>query len=228
MQPRTGHNGRFMTPRNQKPSKGKRKRAKRTPGKTAAKSLELRIVGGTYRGRKLVYSGDPGVRPMKDRVREAVFNLIGPAVKGKHAVDLFAGTGALGLESLSRGASRATFVEQHMPTAKIVRRNIATLEAEEVCQVVIGNTFIWAKRRPDLGDTPWIVFSSPPYDFYIDRRQEMLTMLEGLIESAPAESLFVVESDQRFDLADLPYPDAWNTRFYSPAMVGIYRKPTIV
>lgn len=214
-----------MTPRNQKPSKGSRKRAKRTPGKTRDKPLELRIVGGTYRGRKLVYSGDPAVRPMKDRVREAVFNLIGPSVKKKHAVDLFAGTGALGLESLSRGASRATFVEQHMPTAKIVRQNITTLGAEEVCEVVIGNTFIWAKRRPDLGDTPWIVFSSPPYDFYIDRREEMLTMLESLIESAPAESLFVVESDKRFDLADLPYPEAWKTRFYSPAMVAIYCKP---
>ena len=70
------------------------------------------------------------MRPMKDRVREAIFNLIGPAIRGKHAMDLFAGTGALGLEALSRGADRATFIEQHFPTAKIIRQNIAALGVE--------------------------------------------------------------------------------------------------
>ncbi len=60
----------------------------------------LRIIGGVHRGRKLEYSGDPRTRPMKDRVREAVFNLLGPDVAGKYVIDLFAGTGALGLEAL--------------------------------------------------------------------------------------------------------------------------------
>src|SRR5262245_7614130 len=65
---------------------------------------ELRIIGGTLRHRKLLYSGDQRTRPMKDRVREAVFNLVGPDVVGQHAIDLFAGTGALGFEAISRGA----------------------------------------------------------------------------------------------------------------------------
>src|SRR5947207_6491605 len=77
----------------------------------------LRIIGGSLRGRKISYSGEVRTRPMKDRVREAVFNLLGAQVAGTQAIDLFAGTGALGLEALSRGAAQATFIDRHLPTA---------------------------------------------------------------------------------------------------------------
>ncbi len=87
----------------------------------------LRIIGGKFARRRLKYTGDPRTRPMKDRVREALFNLVGPSVIDAHAIDLFAGTGALGLEALSRGAARATFVERHYPTAATIKENIATL-----------------------------------------------------------------------------------------------------
>src|SRR5271154_4383856 len=94
---------------------------------TTADVAGLRIIGGRFRGRKLEYSGDPRTRPMKDRVREALFNLLSTAVKGKVAIDLFAGTGALGLEALSRGAARAVFIERHRPTAQTIGRNAAAL-----------------------------------------------------------------------------------------------------
>src|SRR5687768_13415002 len=83
----------------------------------ASRAGKLRIVGGKFRHRLIEYSGDERTRPMKDRVREAVFNLIGPRVVGKRAIDLFAGTGAIGLEALSRGASHAVLLERHFPTA---------------------------------------------------------------------------------------------------------------
>ena len=132
---------------------------------------------------------------MKDRVREAVFNLLGPTVRGKHAVDLFAGTGALGWEALSRGAVRATFIEQHLPTAAALRRTAAELGVEAETTVAAADAFLWFRRGGELGAIPWLVFSSPPYDFYVDRREEMLALLSGLIATAPMESLFVVESD---------------------------------
>jgi len=211
-----------MARRKQNPSG---KQAKRPPRGAGGDRPGLRIVGGRFRGRKLLYGGDPRVRPMKDRVREAVFNLVGPSVRGKHVLDLFAGTGALALESLSRGARRATLIEQHVPSAAIIRRNIAQLDVESRCDVVTANVFIWRKRRPPLGSDPWLVFSSPPYDFYIERAGEMLQLLGDLIEAAPAESVFVVESDGRFDLGQLPEPESWKTRGYPPAVVGVYRKP---
>ena len=78
-------------------------RSRRGPPTAATRPVGVRIIGGKFRGRKLEYSGDPRTRPMKDRVREALFNLLGHGVEGKVAIDLFAGTGALALEALSRG-----------------------------------------------------------------------------------------------------------------------------
>jgi 16S rRNA (guanine(966)-N(2))-methyltransferase RsmD len=184
----------------------------------------VRIIGGRLRGRKLHYSVDRRTRPMKDRVREAIFNILGPAVREKHVLDLFAGTGALGLEALSRGARGATFIEQHYPTAEALRASAAELEVASVSEVVSASVFMWFRRRPELPSTPWLVFCSPPYEFYVARTSEMLDLIGGLLRLAPAESLFVVESDARFDMGLLPDPAAWDQRAYPPAVVGIYRK----
>ena len=138
---------------------GKRERHSKISGKlpaprgTARPVVGFGIIGGRFRGRKLHYSGDPRTRPMKDRLREAIFNLVGPIRPNTHAWDLFAGTGALGLEALSRGAARATLVEQHYPTADIIRQNIAALGVAEQAEVVTGSVFVWwprqvASRRP--------------------------------------------------------------------------------
>jgi 16S rRNA (guanine966-N2)-methyltransferase len=161
---------------------------------------------------------------MKDRLREAVFNLIGTDIKGSHAIDLFAGTGALGLESMSRGASRATFIEQHYPTAAIIEKNIAVLELGDSTEVVPGNTFIWFQRHPKLSQSPWVVFCSPPYDFYVERTAEVLELLSGMIAAAPSKSVFAVEADERFDFKLLPEAEKWDVRTYPPAVLGIMQK----
>ncbi|OYV90832.1 MAG: hypothetical protein B7Z73_05850 [Planctomycetia bacterium 21-64-5] len=98
-----------------------------------AAPVSVRIIGGSLRGRRLECTGDPRTRPMKDRVREAVFNLLGD-VSGSTAIDLFAGTGALGFEALSRGAKAAVFFEQHFPTADVIRRNAALLGVAGACE----------------------------------------------------------------------------------------------
>ena len=182
---------------------------------------EVRVIGGTFRGRKLVYSGDSRTRPMKDRVRESVFNLLGEITSDVHAIDLFAGTGALGLEALSRGAGRATFIEQHFPTAAILRKNAETLGCQDRVLIAPANTFIWAKRVPELGAQPWLVFCSPPYAFYVERKSEMLELIGSLVERAPSGSQIVVEADENFEFTELPRADAWRVRSYPPAVVGI-------
>jgi 16S rRNA (guanine(966)-N(2))-methyltransferase RsmD len=199
---------------------------------------EIRIIGGQFRGRRLRYHGDPIVRPMKHRVREAIFNLIGPEVARRHAVDLFAGTGALGLEALSRGAAQATLIEKHVPTARIVAENIRALGVEDRTTLLITSAFLWAKRdllgtscvnpstlnpQPSTLIPSWLIFCSPPYDFFVDRQEEMLDLIGRLQEYSPAASLLIVESDDRFNLG-LIGPD-WDIRPYPPAMVGIWRKP---
>lgn len=185
----------------------------------------VRIVGGEFRGRKLRYSGDERTRPMKDRVREAVFNLISVSVRGSHAIDLFAGTGALGFEALSRGAARATFIECHFPTVAIIRENARTLGVENRVQVAGADTFYWVDHRPEQGPEPQTIFVSPPYEFFVSRREEMLSLIQKMLDAAPAGSRLIVETDERFNPADLPDADAWDVRQYPPAVVSVYRKP---
>jgi 16S rRNA (guanine966-N2)-methyltransferase len=158
---------------------------------------------------------------MKDRVREAVFNLLGPDIAGKHAIDLFAGTGALGFEALSRGAGSATFVERHFPTATAIRQNAEALGVMEQCSVLAANTLLWARRLPELPAIAWAVFCSPPYELYLSHADEMLALIDQLLKHAPSGSVFVVEADERFDFGQLPSADRWDVRGYPPAVVGI-------
>lgn len=183
-------------------------------------------MGGRFRGRKLCYHGDPIVRPMKHRVRESIFNLISTESGGRHAIDLFAGTGALALEALSRGAERATLIEKHVPTARVVQENIARLDVEQLCTLQVTSAFLWAKRDlPKFADPdsrPWLVFCSPPYVFYTERQSDMLDLIGATIEHAPPESIFIVESDEHFDYELLE--GDWDVRTYPPAVVGVLRR----
>ena len=203
----------------------KRRSNKRAPtdseGNDHGVQSPLRIIGGKMRGRKIEYSGDLRTRPMKERVREAIFNLIGPNIKGKHAIDIFAGTGAMGLEAISRGAPTAIFIERHFPTCTIIRNNAASLDVEAQVDVIGANALIWLRRSPTLPEDPWVVFICPPYDMYIEEAEGMLTLVERLLETAPAESAIVLEADERFDFGTLPEADRWDVRTYSPAVVGL-------
>ena len=190
-----------------------------------AQAAALRIIGGRFRGRKLAYHGDPQTRPMKDRVREALFNLLGPAVAGQHAVDPFAGTGALGLEALSRGAARATFIERHFPTADVIRHNIKTLGVDDLCDVQTANTLLWYRTAQLAHDRSWLVLCSPPYDLYVERLDELLAMIDHLNRNAPVGSQLAVEADARFDFGRLPDASDWDVRNYPPAFIGLRRVP---
>jgi len=95
-----------------------------------------RIVSGTWGGRRLTTPRDARVRPTAERVREAWLNILGPELHGARVVDLFAGSGALGLEALSRGASHATFVELHTPSLNALKANVASLDAEAQTEVI--------------------------------------------------------------------------------------------
>ncbi len=197
-------------------------------------TTELRIIGGHFRASKLRYHGDPVTRPMKERVREALFNLVSVETKGKHAIDLFAGTGALGLEAISRGAVSATFIEKHIPTARVVEENIASLGVEDRTELLMTSAFLWGKRDlPNLkseAEKPWLVFCSPPYSFFIDRQDDMLSLITDLLKHAPPGSIFLVEADERFDFDLLPggarkekRGPGWDVRTYYPAVVGVWR-----
>jgi 16S rRNA (guanine966-N2)-methyltransferase len=225
---------------------------KRRRADPLAEPAELRIIGGRFRGRKLRHepflTGDSLLvtRPMKHRLRESIFNLVSTEAEGRHAIDLFAGTGALGLEALSRGAVHATLIEKHVPTARVIDENIQSLGVQSESTLLVTSAFVWAVRdipkaesrkpkaeegsafRFPLSDFPWLVFCSPPYDFFVERQVEMLQLIAAVVAGAPAASVLIVESDERFDPAIMTAIGAnagtWDVRPYPPAVVGIWRK----
>ncbi|QDT67341.1 Ribosomal RNA small subunit methyltransferase D [Planctomycetes bacterium MalM25] len=222
---------------------------KRKQSDTPAEAVDLRIIGGRYRGAKLTSepllqttgrtAGERVTRPMKHRVREAIFNLVGLDAAGKHAIDVFAGTGALGLEAISRGAESATLIERHVPTATVVKQNVAAMEVQDRCEVLVTSAFVWRQRdvasgtwpaREPQATRPWLVFISPPYAFFIERQEEMLTLIQTLHDAAPTGSVLVIEADDRFDFSLLPgqvkqhrSETGWDVREYHPAVVGVLR-----
>jgi 16S rRNA (guanine966-N2)-methyltransferase len=159
---------------------------------------------------------------MKDRVRETLFDLLGPSVIGATVIDMFAGTGALGFEAVSRGATRAVLIERHFPTADALKRSAKELDITDRIDVRPGDALNWAKRMPDLPtDRPWVVFISPPWGMFTDRRAEVVALITALMQAAPAGSTFVVEADESFPVAELPDPASWETRPLFPAVLHI-------
>lgn len=118
----------------------------------------FRIIAGKWRGRRLPFPVATSVRPTGDRVRETVFNWLQPYVAGAQVLDLFAGSGALGLEALSRAAAGATFVEQDPRLVKALRQNLATLGVEATVEVAALPN--WLKNQSRTWD---LVFLDPPY-----------------------------------------------------------------
>jgi 16S rRNA (guanine966-N2)-methyltransferase len=214
--------------------KGKQSTEKAGAAGPDAREAEVHIIGGTFRGRRLQYHGDPQVRPMKHRTRESLFNLISTECAGHHAIDLFAGTGALGLEALSRGAVSATFIEKHVPSARMVEENIRSLGVEDRATLLVTSAFLWAKRDMAIAasnPTPWLVFCSPPYAFFHERQSEMLDLIGRIREHAPAGSILLIEADDPFDFellrgdATSDEYQAWDVRSYPPAVIGVRRDP---
>ncbi|AGY91263.1 hypothetical protein SPICUR_01210 [Spiribacter curvatus] len=120
----------------------------------------MRIIGGDWRGRRLRVGSAPGLRPTADRNRETLFNWLQTEVAGARVLDLFAGTGALGLEALSRGAAGATFVERSRPVARALSDLLDRLEAGHRAHVVAGDARWYLRTEPVSFD---LVFLDPPF-----------------------------------------------------------------
>ena len=181
----------------------------------------IRIIGGTMRGRAIRYDGDPATRPMKDRVREAAFNLLGPTIKGKRVIDLFAGTGAMAFEAISRGATSAMLVDRRFPNARLIRETAAELKIEDRIDIFSGDTFLWVQREMKEVVEPTVIFCCPPYDFYLERWQQLSAMIDGILALVPSGSLMLVESDERFETTQLPDAIEWDVRAYPPAVLSL-------
>jgi 16S rRNA (guanine966-N2)-methyltransferase len=136
--------------------------------KRAGKPGFVRIIGGEWRGRRLPVLDLPGLRPSGDRTRETLFNWLQPSIRGAHCADLFAGTGALGLEAASRGAAEVILVESSPPALQALRGALAGLggAAGERVRLEQTDALLWlATQAPHSLD---LVFIDPPFDSGLD------------------------------------------------------------
>lgn len=175
----------------------------------------MRIVAGEFRGRRLVAPPGTATRPTSDRVREALFSVLGPAVRDARVLDLFAGSGALGLEALSRGAVSAVFVDRAAPAITAIRANLEALGVEadvrrmEACA---------ALRTASAGGEAYdLVFLDPPYRQAAGLGRELSEALPAVL--APRARV-ITESDRRDPLElDLPPTDE---RRYGDTIIRIH------
>lgn len=124
----------------------------------------MRIIAGEWRGRRLAPLKGRGIRPTSDRVRESWMSAMGGRFPHWRVLDLFAGSGAVGLECLSRGADHVTFVERAPASLAVLRRNIDLVGAADRCTVVQADVFAWLERRGPAGeDLPDVALADPPY-----------------------------------------------------------------
>jgi 16S rRNA (guanine966-N2)-methyltransferase len=160
----------------------------------------MRVIAGKFGSRKLKGPGKLRMRPTSDRLRETLFNILGPAVEDSLFVDLYAGTGAIGIEAISRGAREVVFVEGHAASARLIQENLKALGAERVPEVLgmsalKGLEKLAARRR--MAD---FIFLDPPYE----DEEEQLLVLEFLDEShllAP-QGFVIVEHSSKTELPE--------------------------
>ncbi|HXV85476.1 MAG TPA: 16S rRNA (guanine(966)-N(2))-methyltransferase RsmD [Gemmatimonadales bacterium] len=153
----------------------------------------MRIIAGAYRGRALQAPGDRRTRPTADRVKEAWFSILGPQLPGARVLDLFAGSGALGLEALSRGAGHVDFVDVSKPALAALRANVAALDAEEHVTIHREDALRFASRlAPHAFD---LALADPPY------RTGAAPELARLFRLRPFAALLSLEHAARLPVA---------------------------
>jgi 16S rRNA (guanine966-N2)-methyltransferase len=177
----------------------------------------VRVIAGTLLGRRLEAPPGRATRPTEDRVRTSLFDLLGPVPEGARVLDLFAGTGALAIEALSRGAGSAVLVERDAAAIRALRKNVETLGLVARVRVLASD----ALTAPVRGDGPFdFVFLDPPYGS--DLAERALPLAVGLLARGGIAAL---EDDARKD--PLPTPEGtteWKSRRYGDTRITLYRK----
>ena len=179
---------------------------------------QTRITGGDWRGRLIDTPPGLKVRPTRGMVREAIFNILGPAIRSAKVVDLYAGAGTLGFESLSRGASEVTFVDSHRSALQMISGTAQRLGCSDRCELIQGDALAWLREGPAALKSADVCFMDAPY-----RDQELEAVLKQVAALAP--HLIVCEHHRRREMpADLPGYTADAPRHYGITGLTIYRR----
>lgn len=178
----------------------------------------LRIIGGKWKGHRLKVPSSKAIRPTPDAVRETLFNWLGSSVAGAKVVDLFAGTGSLGFEALSRGAAHATFVEKNRRSVSMLRKACEKFDLDATeASVISANSIGWLKSSNSKWD---IVFVDPPFG----RTELYQKVLADLLTRLSPESIVYIEFSKRSTIDRLDY-NMWKSSVTGEVQFELLRPP---
>lgn len=175
----------------------------------------LRVSGGEARGRRL--KAPKNIRPTQGMVKQALFNLAGPAIEGANVLDLFAGSGAIGIEALSRGAASVTFVDKEPRGLAILRQNLEALGFAARARVLRGDVVRWLEASPDALKAADFIFLDPPYgDVVLDRTLHVL-------DNNAAGATILAEHSRRHELPPMRRLHVDRERRYGDTVVTVLK-----
>ena len=159
----------------------------------------MRIIAGTFRSRQLKSLKGLTLRPTSDMLRETLFNILGPRVDGSRFLDLFAGTGAIGIEAVSRGAAFVAFVEHHSKTVRLIRENLASLDIAEGVRVVPADAITALATLEKETVQPFdLIFLDPPYADQSEYKETLRAVDESKL--VHDSTLIIAEHHKSFEL----------------------------
>jgi len=174
----------------------------------------IRIIAGTLRGRRLTVVVNDELRPTPQRVRESFFSILGNAIPGRPFIDVFAGTGVVGIEAISRGATLATFLEKDPKSAADILKYLREFEVFDKGLVLRTDVYRWAERWIPPLDRPVNLFLSPPFKDFDDRMPEFIKLVELLWDKLPDESVMTIQGENEFPIDRIPEIEAYDYRKY--------------
>jgi len=184
-----------------------------------AKAAGLRVIAGKLKGRRIRTIEVAGTRPMTDRVRESLFNILAPELPGARFLDLFAGSGAVGIEALSRGASAAVFIESERRWADVIAENLEALGLRDRSLVMRSDAYVSVKALGGSGQRFGVAFAGPPYDTDHHNR-----ILQALAQSGLCEEGTIVLQYRAGDRLRLPTGYTADSRAYGITTLSFVRR----
>jgi 16S rRNA (guanine966-N2)-methyltransferase len=177
----------------------------------------MRIIAGEFRGRHLLSPEGLATRPITDRAKQSLFDILQPLLADAMVYDLFAGTGSMGLECLSRGAKHVTFFEQDRSALERLRQNITSLNLQERCRIIGGDLFAFFARPSATAKAPNICFLDPPYQMVRENADSLRALAKHL-------SGLVVFRHDAADHLELPPLQSFDQRKYGQMMIELLRR----
>jgi 16S rRNA (guanine966-N2)-methyltransferase len=182
----------------------------------------MRIIAGIYKGRKLTGIKGRDIRPTSDKIREALFSILSQRIENALVLDLFAGTGAFGIEALSRGAAKSFFIEKSKQAVKIIHKNLEILSIKEEAEVFFHDACAISNSNIHLDQKFDLIFMDPPYNKglipKLFKNVNLLTMTKD-------DSIIIAEHSVREDnLGDVTGFEQYDRRTYGETLISFFRK----